>query len=162
MGPTILARAGLRYAIKVHGSDLSYVVRPHPERFVPYSLEGTDGAAGILETNWSDETYRKMSTTVAVHGSKGKLVVDRQELKLYLREGAEFERYAEGWNTRYITDLQKPVSFYLRGEEYSAQVESFLEAVRTENTAHENSFASAYETDRIVDLILQAGGKAKA
>jgi glycosyltransferase involved in cell wall biosynthesis len=48
MGPVILARAGLRFAIKVHGSDLSYVVRPHPERFVPYALEGTDVAAGIL------------------------------------------------------------------------------------------------------------------
>src|SRR5918996_3430601 len=48
MGPVILARTGLRFAIKVHGSDLSYVVRPHPERFVPYALEGTDGANGIL------------------------------------------------------------------------------------------------------------------
>jgi glycosyltransferase involved in cell wall biosynthesis len=48
MGPVILARAGLRFAIKVHGSDLSYVVRPHPDRFVPYALEGTDAAAGIL------------------------------------------------------------------------------------------------------------------
>src|SRR4030095_11587148 len=48
MGPVILARAGLRFAIKVHGSDLSYVVTPHPERFVPYAREGTDAAAGIL------------------------------------------------------------------------------------------------------------------
>jgi glycosyltransferase involved in cell wall biosynthesis len=48
MGPVILARAGLRFAIKVHGSDLSYVVRPHPERFVPFALEGTEAAAGIL------------------------------------------------------------------------------------------------------------------
>src|SRR6478736_5544771 len=48
MGPVILARAGLRFAIKVHGSDLSYTVRPHPERFVPYAREGTDAAAGIL------------------------------------------------------------------------------------------------------------------
>ncbi|HET9119197.1 MAG TPA: glycosyltransferase family 4 protein [Solirubrobacterales bacterium] len=48
MGPLVLARAGLRYAIKVHGSDLSYTVGPHPERFVPYALEGTEGAAGIL------------------------------------------------------------------------------------------------------------------
>jgi hypothetical protein len=38
----------LRFAIKVHGSDLSYTVRPHPERFVPYALEGTGAAAGIL------------------------------------------------------------------------------------------------------------------
>ena len=48
MGPVILARAGLRFAIKVHGSDISYTVRPHPERFVPYAREGTDAAGGIL------------------------------------------------------------------------------------------------------------------
>jgi glycosyltransferase involved in cell wall biosynthesis len=48
MGPAILARAGLRFAIKVHGSDISYTVRPHPERFVPYAREGTDAAAAIL------------------------------------------------------------------------------------------------------------------
>jgi glycosyltransferase involved in cell wall biosynthesis len=48
MGPVILARAGLRFALKVHGSDLSYTVRPHPERFVPLAREGTDAAAGVL------------------------------------------------------------------------------------------------------------------
>ena len=54
------------------------------------------GASGILETNWSDETYRKMSTTVTVHGTKGKLVVDRQELKVYLREGAQLRGLRRG------------------------------------------------------------------
>ncbi|HEY1236973.1 MAG TPA: glycosyltransferase family 4 protein [Solirubrobacterales bacterium] len=48
MGPAILARAGLRFAIKVHGSDLTYTVRPRPARFVPYAMEGTKAAAGIL------------------------------------------------------------------------------------------------------------------
>ncbi|MGC1815825.1 MAG: glycosyltransferase, partial [Solirubrobacterales bacterium] len=48
MGPVILARAGLRFAIKLHGSDISYTVRPHPERFVPYAREGTDAASGLL------------------------------------------------------------------------------------------------------------------
>jgi len=48
MGPVILARAGLRYALKIHGSDLSYTVRPHSERFVPYAREATDAANGIL------------------------------------------------------------------------------------------------------------------
>ena len=117
-------------------------------------------ASGILETNWSDDTYRKMTTTVTIHGTGGKLIVDRQELKVYLREPPGFGDYVEGWNTRYITGLQKPVGFYLRGEEYSAQLEAFTEAIRTGNMAHENSFASAYETDRVVDLILQAN-KAK-
>jgi glycosyltransferase involved in cell wall biosynthesis len=48
MSPAILARAGLRFAIKVHGSDLSYAVGPNPERFLPFAQEGTDAATGIL------------------------------------------------------------------------------------------------------------------
>jgi glycosyltransferase involved in cell wall biosynthesis len=51
MGPAILAR-GLRgrvpYAVKVHGSALEYTVRPHPERFLPYALEGVRSAAAVL------------------------------------------------------------------------------------------------------------------
>ncbi len=47
MGPAILARAGLRFAAKVHGSALSYTVRPHP-RFLPHAREGMAAAAGVL------------------------------------------------------------------------------------------------------------------
>jgi glycosyltransferase involved in cell wall biosynthesis len=47
MGPAILARAGLRFAAKIHGSALSYTVRPHP-RFLPYARQGMDAAAGVL------------------------------------------------------------------------------------------------------------------
>jgi glycosyltransferase involved in cell wall biosynthesis len=62
MGPVILARAGLRFALKVHGSDLSYTVRPHPERFVPFAREGTDAATGILAG--SSHTARDLFATV--------------------------------------------------------------------------------------------------
>lgn len=47
MGPVILARAGLRFAVKVHGSDLSYTVLPHP-RFVPFAEEGMAAASAAL------------------------------------------------------------------------------------------------------------------
>jgi glycosyltransferase involved in cell wall biosynthesis len=66
MGPAILARAGLRFAIKVHGSDLSYTVRPHPDRFVPYALEGTEAAAGVLVG--SSHTARDLFATVPGQG----------------------------------------------------------------------------------------------
>src|SRR4051812_22365909 len=62
MGPVILARAGLRFAIKVHGSDISYTVRPHPDRFVPFAREGTDAAAGVLAG--SSHTARALFETV--------------------------------------------------------------------------------------------------
>jgi len=48
MAPVILARAGLRFALKIHGSDLSYVVLPHLERFRPYAEEAVTAASGIL------------------------------------------------------------------------------------------------------------------
>ena len=51
MGPVILRRAlggEVPYAVKVHGSALEYTVRPQPERFLPYALEGLEGAAGVL------------------------------------------------------------------------------------------------------------------
>jgi glycosyltransferase involved in cell wall biosynthesis len=51
MGPAILARAlgdSVPYAVKVHGSALEYTVRPNPERFLPYALEGVRPARGVL------------------------------------------------------------------------------------------------------------------
>ena len=48
MGPVVLARAGLRYAVKIHGSALEYTVKRHPDRFLPLAREGLDGAAGVL------------------------------------------------------------------------------------------------------------------
>jgi glycosyltransferase involved in cell wall biosynthesis len=62
MGPAILARAELEFAIKVHGSDLSYTVMTHPDRFVPFAREGTDAAAGILVG--SGHTARDLFETV--------------------------------------------------------------------------------------------------
>jgi glycosyltransferase involved in cell wall biosynthesis len=48
MAPVILGRAGLRYALKVHGSDLSYTILPDLDRFKPYAEEAVEGANGIL------------------------------------------------------------------------------------------------------------------
>ena len=146
--PQAVASAQLRRVFSEDVEDAAYALFHYP-----------GGASGHLEVNWSDETYRKMSTTVVVHGTAGKIVADRQECRVYLREGSEFECYPAGWTVRNITELQPPVAFYLRGEEYSAQVDSFVEAVRRGSAVHENSFASAYETDRVIDLLLKAGAR---
>jgi glycosyltransferase involved in cell wall biosynthesis len=49
MGPLILARAlgDVPYAVKIHGSALEYVVKPH-RRFEPHAREGLARARGIL------------------------------------------------------------------------------------------------------------------
>lgn len=47
MGPLVLARSGLPYAVKIHGSALEYTVKPNP-RFRPHAEEGVEAAAGVL------------------------------------------------------------------------------------------------------------------
>ncbi|HXN39253.1 MAG TPA: glycosyltransferase, partial [Solirubrobacteraceae bacterium] len=51
MGPVILARGlhgAVPYAVKVHGSALEYVVKPHPQRFLCPAREGLAGARAVL------------------------------------------------------------------------------------------------------------------
>jgi glycosyltransferase involved in cell wall biosynthesis len=49
MGPVILARGlDAPYAVKVHGSALTYTVAPHRERFLPYAAEGLARARTVL------------------------------------------------------------------------------------------------------------------
>jgi hypothetical protein len=51
------------------------------------------------------------------------------------------------------------VAFYLRGEEYSAQLDAFVDAIAARGaTQPESTFATAYETDRVIDLIQDAAG----
>src|SRR5439155_24171129 len=50
-GPVVLARAlgsAVPYAVKIHGSALEYLVRPHPRRFLPLAREGLAAAGGVL------------------------------------------------------------------------------------------------------------------
>jgi len=141
---------------KVSGARMQRIFSNDVEDAVSAVFDYGSAMSGILETNWSDDTVRKMSTTVVVYGTRGKLVADRQELKVYLRSGCAFDGYEEGWNTSYITELQEPVPFYLRGEEYSAQLDAFFSAIRKGDLEHENSFASSCEADRILELIQQA------
>jgi predicted dehydrogenase len=143
---------------RVLGAQLRRIFSKDVEDAVYATLRYPEGASGQLETNWSDESYRKMSTTITVYGTRGKIVSDRQECRVFLRSGAEFERYTAGWTIRYITDLQSPVAYYLRGEEYSAQIDAFVHAVQAGSAEHENSFASAYETDRAIAMIAEKGG----
>jgi predicted dehydrogenase len=113
------------------------------------------GRTGQLSVDWSDESYRKMTTRITVWGRAGRIFADRQECRVYLRDSAVVpEGYEHGWNVRYTTDLTKPVWFYLRGEEYSAQLEAFLARVGTREQAGVNSFAEAAVTDRTIAMMV--------
>lgn len=141
---------------KVRGAVLKPLFSKSVDDSVSSLLELSNGLSGVLLVNWSDITYRKMSTSITVQGSKGKIICDANELKVYFNTNEFPAGYSKGWNVKYVTDLTEPVDFYLRGEEYSAQVDYFVKAVLGKVPNNINTFQSAWHTDKVISLIKQS------
>lgn len=137
----------------VEGVLLKKIFSKGVEDAVYSSMFLENGVSGVLNVNWSDETYRKMSTQITVLGTEGKIICDAQEIKIYLRNEHPELKLEKGWNIKYITDLTSPVDFYLRGEEYSSQVDYFAKCIKNKQIDSISSFASALHTDEVIEQI---------
>src|SRR3954469_6979059 len=109
MGPVILARGlDAPYAVKVHGSALTYTVAPHRERFLPYAAEGLARAGAVLvgsrhtaEGLWEvmDDAAVREKTRLGPPGVDADEFIPRRDAAARLRaladrlEGAD----AAGW-----------------------------------------------------------------
>ena len=86
-----------------------------------------NGLKGQLSVNWSDDTHRKMTTSLKIEGDRGKLEADATTLKIYLKEDNVEENLKKGWNIKYITDLTQQVFLKFSGEEDISEVEHFIQ-----------------------------------
>lgn len=141
--------------VKASGTLLKSIYSKGVEDAVYTNLVLENGLSGQLSVNWSDDTFRKMFTSLTVIGKMGKIICDATELKIYLKQDAPEEKMTKGWNIRYITDLCIPVNFYLRGEEYSAQIDYFIDHVKNNKIPEINSFLTGHYTDQVIDLIFK-------
>jgi predicted dehydrogenase len=140
----------------VGGTVLNKIFSAETDDEVFGTLFYENGTSAQISVNWSDESYRKMSTKISIWGTAGRITADRQECQVYLRDTAKLPNgYQVGWNSRYTTDLTEPVWFYLRGEEYSAQLDYFVKCVE-ERRANDNvnSFSSALMTDKVISMMI--------
>jgi scyllo-inositol 2-dehydrogenase (NADP+) len=137
----------------VTGSRLTSIFSAQIDDAVAATLHYPDGTAQLC-VNWSDESQRKMTTKITLWGTFGRIYADRQEVQVYLRDNAPIPGgYQAGWNVRYTTDLTESPWFYLRGEEYSAQLDAFVQRVSTGALQGDNDFGSATLTDRVIAAI---------
>ena len=182
-GPVVLRQQGGTWRSKsAEGGGCLYDYAAHPINLVNWYLGEPTGVGGSvlnrvfsreiddevfstlyfqgdksaqISVNWSDESVRKMTTRVTIWGTGGRIFADRQECQVFLRGDTAPTGYGPGWNARYTTDLTDPVNFYLRGEEYSAQIDSFVARVKSGQTQGENDFASACVTDRSISMLIR-------
>jgi predicted dehydrogenase len=140
----------------VGGSVLNKIFSRDTDDEVFSTLYYEGGKSAQISVNWSDESYRKMSTMITIWGTNGRIYADRQECQVYLRDDLNAPiGYQKGWNIRYTTDMTEPVWFYLRGEEYSAQLDYFVRCIEERNTkSNVNSFDEAMKTDRVISMLI--------
>lgn len=141
--------------VKINGTLLKSIYSKGVEDTVYSLLTLESGLSGALLVNWSDETYRKMSTSLTVQGKKGKIICDATELKIYLKESNQKESLDKGWTIKYITEFALPVNFHLRGEEYSAQIDYFVGNVLNKKNGNTNTFDQGLYTDKVIELIIE-------
>jgi len=140
--------------VKINGTLLKSIYSKGVDDAV-YSLLTLDNKiTGVIQVNWSDETFRKMSTCLTILGKGGKIVCDATEMKIFMKEANQKEKLEKGWTTKYITEFATPVNFYLRGEEYSAQIDYFVKNIMNKKQGSHNTFEQGQYTDKVIEMIL--------
>jgi predicted dehydrogenase len=140
--------------VSANASALKKIYSKEVDDAVYSHLVLENGITGNLSVNWCDNSYRKMSTSLSVYGKKGKIYCDATEIRIFLNEANPVEDLEKGWTIKYLTQLAIPVNYYLRGEEYSAQIDNFVDCIINKKQTDINSFEQALFTDTVIELII--------
>jgi predicted dehydrogenase len=137
----------------VRGSLLKNVYSENVEDAAYATLLYDNGLSGHLMVNWSDETFRRPYNRIEIVGTKGKIVADRQECRLFLREADESKKYPKGWSVTYLPERQRHVRFDIRGTEFTAQLDHFIDCIQHRCGACVCTFADGLRADRVIEAI---------
>ena len=138
---------------RVTGSVMQSIYSSDVEDLVNSNFIYGKGLSGSIMVNWSDETFRKPTNIIKILGTKGKIIADKHAFKIFLKEADQRNGFKKGWNTRYITKFAKSVRFYVRGNEFTRQLDYFVDCIEQGRTDNISSFAEALKTDIIMEEI---------
>lgn len=148
-----LAQHLVGWPARVIGSRLTSVFSPDADDVVSSTLVHDGDLTGTIYVNWSDESVRKPTNMIEVFGDRGKLVANQHSVSVSLHEAYGPLGLPAGWTTRYITDLARPVPFYVRGNEYTSQLWSFIAQIRRQPVDSTCSFDDAADTLLTIERI---------
>lgn len=137
----------------VRGSLLRNVYSENVEDAAYATLLYDSGLSGLLMVNWSDETFRRPYNRIEVLGTKGKIVADRQECRLFLKEADESGKYPKGWSVTYLPERHRHVRFDIRGTEFTAQLDHFVDCIQHRCETCVCTFADGLKADRVIEAI---------
>ena len=135
---------------RVSGTVLQSIHSAHVEDAMCTTYFYRSGLWGNLTVNWSDASYRKPAYRFEVLGKNGKIIADMHSYKAFFRYKPALDGFTDGWNQRYVTDFVEPVRFYLRGFEFTRQLDYFVDRITGKAQSGICSFANGLETDEVI------------
>lgn len=153
--------------IAAHAIDLLNYIAGPPEEVIGSSMQSTvsrqvedrvevifgyRGFTGSLHVNWSDPSCRKPSYRLIVDTEKGRIVADQHAYKVF-RTFPAAGLQANSWQTVYITDIAHPVRIYVRGNEFTRQLDHFIARLADDRIEPVNTLDSALETDELIESV---------
>ncbi len=139
---------------KITGSNLTKVFSRNVEDTVLATMLYKNGISGTLNVNWSDESYRKPTNKIEIFGTEGKILADQHGIKIFRKNALPSLELREGWNSLYITDVFKPVPFYVRGNEFTNELYHFIDCIQNKSLKNRCSFRDASGTLEEIEAIL--------
>jgi len=143
----------------ISGSFVQKIYSSDVEDAVCSTFTYKKGFSGNLLANWSDVTCRKPMYQIELLGKNGKIIANQHDYRAYLRIAEKTLGFQEGWNIRHITDFAQPVRFYVRGNEFTRQLDYFINCIINKKTENRCSLAEALVTDRIIERIAEDCGQ---
>lgn len=136
---------------KITGSSLNQIYSKNVEDIASTSMLYKNGISGTLYVNWSDTSYRKPTNKMEIFGLGGRILADQHSLKIFLNQPNEQFNMRQGWNTLYITDIFKPVPFYVRGNEFTRQLYHFVDCIQGKVVRNLCTFADGVATLEVIE-----------
>ena len=141
--------------VSVQSSTLKKVYSTNVDDIVDATFLHDNKIIGTNYINWSKNGERKANNIIKIEGTKGSINVNKQEIIIDLKKNQPKLKLSKGRNHIYITDLNTEVNYYLRGEEFSRQMEEFSNLVNKNINESISSLKSASITDKCIEHIFK-------
>tara|TARA_B100000315_G_C14569025_1_gene584505 strand:- start:1283 stop:2341 length:1059 start_codon:yes stop_codon:yes gene_type:complete len=116
-----------------------------------------NGMVGTVITDWCRQKYRIPHMSINIIGAKGEIEVDNNGIKLILYENCS--DFTKGIHEIRGTELYEGVYFDIGGQEYSKQIEAYINSIDGKTNNSICSFEEAIVVQRVIDLFYKSSIK---
>lgn len=139
--------------VSIQSSTLKKVYSTNIDDIVEATFLHDNKITGTNYINWSKSGERKANNIIKIEGTEGSITANKQEIIIDLKKDQPKLKLSKGRNQIYITDLNTEVNYYLRGEDFSRQMEEFSNLVNNKINESISSLTSASITDKCIEHI---------